>query len=75
MNTSTNQLYKHSDCNTRPFQIGEIVYHRKVYEHREALKIVGILEDKLLLEGDFFRWYQQCNSKRLVANKRNIKNI
>lgn len=53
MNTSTNQLYKHSDCNTRPFQIGEIVYHRKVYEHREALKIVGILEDKLLLEGDF----------------------
>lgn len=35
------------------FQIGEIVYHRSVYEHKEPLKIVGILEDKLILEGDF----------------------
>ena len=35
------------------FQIGQTVYHRNVYEHKEPLKIVGILEDKLLLEGDF----------------------
>ena len=37
----------------RSFQIGQTVYHRSVYEHKEPLKIVGILEDKLLLEGDF----------------------
>ena len=40
-----------SSC--RCFQIGQTVYHRNVYEHKEPLKIVGILEDKLLLEGDF----------------------
>jgi hypothetical protein len=33
--------------------IGDIVYHRSVYEHREPLKVVGITEDKLLLEGDY----------------------
>ena len=37
----------------RSFQIGQTVYHRSVYEHKEPLKIVGILEDKLLLEGDY----------------------
>lgn len=35
------------------FKIGDIVYHRSVYEHKEALKVVGITEDKLLLEGDY----------------------
>ena len=35
------------------FRIGDIVYHRSVYEHKEPLKIVGITEDKLLLEGDY----------------------
>ena len=35
------------------FELGQTVYHRSVYEHKESLKIVGILEDKLLLEGDF----------------------
>ena len=35
------------------FELGQTVYHRSVYEHKEPLKIVGILEDKLLLEGDF----------------------
>lgn len=35
------------------FKIGQIVYHESVYEHREPLKVVGILEDKLFLEGDF----------------------
>lgn len=35
------------------FKIGEIVYHRSIYEHEEPLKVVGILEDKLLLEGDY----------------------
>ena len=37
----------------RSFRIGDIVYHRSVYEHNEPLKVVGITEDKLLLEGDF----------------------
>lgn len=36
-----------------PFQIGQTVYHRSIYNHKEPLKIIGILEDKLLLEGDF----------------------
>lgn len=35
------------------FKVGDIVYHREVYEHKESLKVVGILEDKLLLEGDY----------------------
>ena len=38
---------------SRSFKIGEIVYHRSVYEHKEPLKVVGITEDKLLLEGDY----------------------
>lgn len=37
----------------RSFSIGQTVYHRSVYEHKEPLKVVGITEDKLLLEGDF----------------------
>ena len=35
------------------FELGQTIYHRSVYEHKEPLKIVGILEDKLFLEGDF----------------------
>jgi hypothetical protein len=35
------------------FKIGQTVYHRDVYEHREALTIVGIREDELELEGDY----------------------
>ena len=54
MDTPLNpQLHKHSVSCCRSFQIGQTVYHRNVYEHKEPLKIVGILEDKLLLEGDF----------------------
>jgi hypothetical protein len=34
-------------------KMGDFVYHRSVYEHKERLKVVGILEDKYLLEGDF----------------------
>lgn|SRR5690349_4777058 len=34
-------------------KIGQIVYHRDVYDHGEALKIVGIKETELELEGDF----------------------
>lgn len=37
----------------RSFRIGDIVYHRSVYEHKEPLKVVGITEDKLHLEGDY----------------------
>lgn len=46
-------LHKNDVSCCRSFQIGQTVYHRNVYEHKEPLKIVGILEDKLLLEGDF----------------------
>lgn len=35
------------------FKIGQTVYHRKVYEHREALKVVGIRANELELEGDY----------------------
>ena len=34
-------------------RIGQKVYHRKVYEHREPLTIVGIKETEVELEGDF----------------------
>lgn len=37
-------------ADSRSFRIGDIVYHRSVYEHKEPLKVVGITEDKLLLE-------------------------
>ena len=47
------QLRQHFVSGCRSFQIGQTVYHRNVYKHKEPLKIVGILEDKLLLEGDF----------------------
>lgn len=35
------------------FQLGQTVYHRDVYEHKERLKIVGIREKELELEGDY----------------------
>jgi hypothetical protein len=34
-------------------KIGDIVYHRSVYEHKEPLKVVGINETHLHLEGDY----------------------
>lgn len=33
--------------------IGDIVYHRSVYEHKEPLTVVGITKTKIWLEGDF----------------------
>jgi len=35
------------------FFIGQTVYHRDVYEHREPLEVVGIRKDELELEGDY----------------------
>jgi hypothetical protein len=35
------------------FKIGQTVYHRDIYDHREALKVVGIRETELELEGDY----------------------
>lgn len=40
-------------ADSRSFRIGDVVYHRSVYQHNEPLKVVGITEDKLLLEGDY----------------------
>lgn len=51
-NTENEALNKADVSSSRSFRIGDIVYHRKVYEHKEPLKIIGITEDKLLLEGD-----------------------
>ena len=49
-----NQALRKTDVSgCRSFRIGDIVYHRSVYEHKEPLKVVGITEDKLLLEGDY----------------------
>lgn len=54
----SNEKLNPTSCQTavsgcRSFRIGDIVYHRSVYEHKEPLKVVGITEDKLLLEGDY----------------------
>lgn len=38
---------------SRTLKIGDVVYHRSVYNHNEPLIIKGITEDKLLLEGDY----------------------
>lgn len=35
------------------FSLGQTVYHKKVYNYKEPLKIVGIRENELELEGDF----------------------
>jgi hypothetical protein len=35
------------------FYLGQTVYHRDVYEHREPLEVVGIRKDELELEGDY----------------------
>lgn len=39
--------------NKHPLQMGETVYHRNVYNHCEALKVVGINETQVHLEGDY----------------------
>ena len=39
--------------NVTEIKIGDTVYHRSIYEHKEPLKVVGIIENSLLLEGDF----------------------
>jgi len=47
------ELDKNPWGSARSFKIGDIVYHRLVYEHKEPLKVVGITEDKIMLEGDY----------------------
>lgn len=39
--------------NFNDLKIGMTVYHRDVYSHREPLKIVGITETEIKLQGDF----------------------
>jgi len=39
--------------NEEKFTYGDIVYHEKVYNYAEPLKVIGIIEDELCLEGDF----------------------
>lgn len=52
-NASKNNKSNTSLSSVDSFKINQIVYHRSVYEHKEPLKIKGITEDELLLEGDF----------------------
>lgn len=47
----SNQIQANTALNS--LKIGDTVYHRSVYEHKEPLIIKGITEDKLLLEGDY----------------------
>ena len=35
------------------FELGQIVYHRDIYSHKEPLKVVGVRETELELEGDY----------------------
>lgn len=49
--------------------IGDFVYHRSVYEHKERLKVVGILEDKLLLEGDYSGGTHNVSQRNWVSIK------
>lgn len=39
--------------NIKDLKLGMTVYHREVYQHREPLKIVGIRENQIEVEGDF----------------------
>lgn len=46
-------LTKYTLKDLRSIRIGDIVYHRDIYLHNEPLKVIGITEDRLLLEGDY----------------------
>lgn len=50
-------------------QIGQIVYHRDVYSHREPLKIVGIRENELELEGDYSGGTHSISQKQWLPIK------
>ncbi len=39
--------------NRVPLTIGETVYHRDIYDHKEAMVVKGITETEVLLEGDY----------------------
>jgi len=39
--------------NKTELKIGQIVYHRNIYDHKEPLKIVGLRENEVELEGDY----------------------
>lgn len=35
------------------FKLGDIVTHEKLYDHKEKMKVVGIREYEVELEGDY----------------------
>lgn len=35
------------------FKLGDWVTHEKLYDHKETMKVVGIRENELELEGDY----------------------
>lgn len=39
--------------NKTKLEIGQYVYHRDIYDHKEKLKVVGIREEEIELEGDY----------------------
>ena len=51
------------------FKIGQTVYHRDIYEHKEGLKIVGIREHELELEGDYSGGIHNVSQKQWMPLK------
>lgn len=51
------------------FSLGQIVYHKDVYEHKEQLKIVGIRENELELEGDYSGGTHNVKQKQWMSIK------
>ena len=47
------ELFEKVVANGVEIKIGDTVYHRSIYEHKEPLRVVGITENALLLEGDY----------------------
>lgn len=38
---------------SRELKIGQKVYHRDIYDHKELMEIVGLRKDEVELEGDY----------------------
>lgn len=49
-------------------KLGQIVYHKDVYDYREPLKIVGLRENEIEVEGDFSGMYNIIQRGTLPLN-------
>lgn len=41
------------EANVNQLRLGQTVYHRLVYQHKEPLKVLGFTENMIFVEGDF----------------------